>query len=282
VAALLEELLARLLDMKKSVRARVVENAQFLLQSEVVTMRKIGTLGLLMALGLFVLTGCTTAQKYAAGGGLIGGAIGAAVGHHEVAEGIVIGAATGGLLGALVGDYKEVRDLKAEMEKLNNRIKDLESQLKAKDDEIARLQKEIEDLKARQICEKIELSNDVLFSPGKNVLTAKGKDVLKNVVAHISSAYPGKTIVVEGHTDSDPIKRSHWKSNWELGSGRALSVLHYLVDDGKIDPALISAQTFSKYHPVADNSTKAGKAQNRRSVITILSGPMKSTPETAK
>lgn len=247
-------------------------------------MRKIATLGLLMALGLFALTGCTTVQKYAAGGGLIGGAIGAAVGHHEVCEGIAIGAVSGGLLGALVGDAIDENREKKEIADLNAKIKNLENELKAKQDLIDKLQKEIEELKARGVCEKIELSNDVLFAPGKNILTAKGKEILKKVADHIKSAYPGKTIVIEGYTDSDPIKHSRklWKSNWELGAGRALSVLHFVIKEGSIDPTLVSAQTFGEYHPKADNTTKAGKAQNRRSVITVLSMPPERKVEEVK
>jgi chemotaxis protein MotB len=75
--------------------------------------------------------------------------------------------------------------------------------------------------------------------------------------------------MVEGHTDSDPIRHSGWKSNWELGAARSLTVLHYLADKAGVDPAMMSAATFSKYQPVAGNDNAQGKAQNRRAVIVI-------------
>lgn len=251
-------------------------------------MRKIATLGLLLALGLFALTGCTTVQKYSAAGGVVGAAIGGPWANNSgtisTAGGIAIGAASGGLLGALVGDAIEECKEKKEKAEFEAKIADLENQLKAKDEMIAKLQKEIDDLKARGVCEKIELSNDVLFASGKNVLTKAGKETLTKVINHIKSAYPGKTIVVEGYTDADPIKRTRkmWKSNWELGAGRALSVLHFMIKEGSMDPKMISAQTFGEFQPKADNTTKAGKAQNRRSVITVLAQPLERRTEEVK
>ena len=65
------------------------------------------------------------------------------------------------------------------------------------------------------------------------------------------------------------IQVSPWKTNWELGSARALAVLHYLVDNHGFDPRRISATTYGEHHPVAVNSTEEGRAQNRRAVIVL-------------
>ena len=75
---------------------------------------------------------------------------------------------------------------------------------------------------------------------------------------------------IEGHTDNVPIKYSGWKSNWELSSARAMSVLHYLIDDHGINPPRLSATGYGEYHPVETNDTAEGRQKNRRVEIVIL------------
>jgi chemotaxis protein MotB len=74
---------------------------------------------------------------------------------------------------------------------------------------------------------------------------------------------------IEGHTDNDPIKKSGWKSNWELSTARALSVLHYLSEQSVNEPRL-SAIGYGEYRPVASNDIKDGRQKNRRVEIVIL------------
>jgi len=77
-------------------------------------------------------------------------------------------------------------------------------------------------------------------------------------------------IGIEGHTDNVPIKHSGWKSNWELATARALSVLHYLENEQGISGERLSAIGYGEYRPVASNETKDGRKQNRRVEIVIL------------
>jgi chemotaxis protein MotB len=81
---------------------------------------------------------------------------------------------------------------------------------------------------------------------------------------------PENQIGIEGHTDNEPIKYSGWKSNWELSTARALSVLHYLIDEKGISPYRISAIGYGEYRPVTSNNTKEGRQLNRRVEIVIL------------
>jgi len=249
-------------------------------------MRRIATVGLLvvLALALAMATGCTWSQKGAAAGGVVGGVVGGIVGASSgpasAGGGAAIGLAAGGLAGALAGsvkDYNEMKDKDAQIANLLN-------ELKARDEMIAKLKKEIADLKARppREIERIEISDSVLFASGKAVLTAKGKEVLKKAANYVKETYPGKTIIIEGHTDTDPIKISKWKSNWELGAARALAVLHFVLKESSMDPKTMSAQTFGEYQPKADNATKEGKSKNRRSAIVVLESPPKQRIEEVK
>jgi chemotaxis protein MotB len=58
-------------------------------------------------------------------------------------------------------------------------------------------------------------------------------------------------------------------TNWELSAARAINVSKFLQEQG-IDPANLSAAAFAEHKPVADNSTKEGRAKNRRIEITLV------------
>ena len=241
---------------------------------------------LAVVLSLVMTVGCSTTQKWMAGGAVIGGTVGgiwaAHGGYLNAGEGIAVGAVTGAAVGGLVGNVveekewqKRIDEKQAEIDKLTAENTQLKGQLADANRRIAELEAELAKLKeelakAKTVCAEISLGADVLFRPGSAVLSETGKKALDEAAAKLKSQYGGKFIMVEGHTDSDPIQHSRWKSNWELGAARALAMLHYLGGKG-MDPAKMSAATFSQYQPISDNGTADGKAKNRRAVIVIYS-----------
>jgi chemotaxis protein MotB len=78
---------------------------------------------------------------------------------------------------------------------------------------------------------------------------------------------------IEGHTDNIPIHSAQMASNWELSTARATELVRILIIDHSFAPARLSAAGYAEYHPVASNLTAAGRAQNRRVDIVILSTP---------
>ena len=145
---------------------------------------------------------------------------------------------------------------------------------------------------------KLELVDQILFPVGEAELTDKGRDVLAKVGAALKEV--DKQIWVQGHTDDQPIiikkpkpepakpaaklprgakapaKAAPAKkpdrpdavlaftTNWELSAARALTVVHYLQDEAKVDPARLAAVAFSQYRPVSKV-----KAKNRRIEIVL-------------
>jgi chemotaxis protein MotB len=109
-----------------------------------------------------------------------------------------------------------------------------------------------------------------LYDSGKAKLRSEAYPILDKVARILTENVPEHNIGIEGHTDNEPIKYSGWKSNWELSTGRALSVLHYLVDEKGISPHRVSAIGYGEYRPVASNETKEGRQMNRRVEIVIL------------
>jgi flagellar motor protein MotB len=110
----------------------------------------------------------------------------------------------------------------------------------------------------------VRVPGDVVFDAGKATVREQAKSTLDKVAAALKKDYSGKQIRVEGHTDSDPIKVSRWKSNNELSVARADAVKKYLVSKG-VDANMVSVQGFG-----ADKPKSNDKAQNRRVEIVVV------------
>jgi len=115
----------------------------------------------------------------------------------------------------------------------------------------------------------IVLPADINFGSGSKELTPAGKKALDQVIRELQGSFGGHSVRIEGHTDADPIKRSNFKDNWELGSERALSVLRHLSAGG-IAAERLTAATRGETMPVADNKSDKGKARNRRVEVVVL------------
>ncbi|MFH1045826.1 MAG: OmpA family protein [Candidatus Omnitrophota bacterium] len=115
----------------------------------------------------------------------------------------------------------------------------------------------------------ITFVDSVLFDSGKDLLRTESFGTMDKVVSVCNTIVADRGIGIEGHTDNQPIKYSGWKSNWELSSARATSVLHYLLEKGVV-PERLSATGYGEYHPKAGNNTEEGRQKNRRVEIVIL------------
>jgi len=160
-------------------------------------------------------------------------------------------------------DLEKISRLKSELSELERAQAELEDKLR----------QEIEDQLVKvQMLERglvITLVAEVLFDSGKAELKTASLGTLSKVSNVLNTTVKDLNVGIEGHTDNEPIKRSGWKSNWELSSARALSVLHYLVDSAGVAPVRLSGIAYGEYHPIADNGTKEGRRKNRRVEIVI-------------
>ena len=114
----------------------------------------------------------------------------------------------------------------------------------------------------------VTLPNTILFDSGKASLKSATSAELDHILSVVKQKYAGKEIDVVGHTDTDPIKKSPWKDNWELSAQRALSVSRYIIQHG-ISEEQVRAAGCGPARPVASNSTAVGKAKNRRVEIVV-------------
>jgi len=161
-------------------------------------------------------------------------------------------------------DAQKIKDLSAQLDDLSAAKKLLED----------RLSGEIQDKQVKlQMMEKglvITVVGDLLFDSGKAKIKSEAFPLLNKVAAVLKENMAQFQVGIEGHTDNTPIKHSGWKSNWELSSARALSVLHYLEKKEEIAPERLSAIGYGEFQSVASNDTREGRKLNRRVEIVIL------------
>ena len=108
------------------------------------------------------------------------------------------------------------------------------------------------------------------FASGSAELSSNFKPVLKIIRQQLRDI-DGK-IIVEGHTDDDPIATSRFRSNWALSSARAVSVAHGLFEDPEIDQARFQIAGYAETKPLVSNANRAGKARNRRVEVIVNQG----------
>ena len=105
------------------------------------------------------------------------------------------------------------------------------------------------------------------FRSGSAELTDSGKAALSQVAQQLK-AKPGFILVVDGHTDSDPISKSNNASNWELSGKRAAAVTDYLVKAGVCDGQNAFLRGFGEFRPISNE-----KARYRRVEIYAFDAP---------
>ena len=213
-------------------------------------MKRLKSLAVALCAAL-VLAGCNMSNQgkgalIGAGGGAgLGAIVGAIAGNTAI--GAVIGGAVGAGAGALIG--KKMDKAKKEAEAVQN------AQVEA-----------VTDANGLEAV-KVTFDSGILFATGKAELSTTAKTSLFQF-ANVLKNNADCDVAVQGYTDNAGWKNStaaqSQQKNLELSQQRAQSVTNYLLSQG-VSPAQIrSTQGFGESNPVADNSTAAGKAQNRR------------------
>lgn len=115
----------------------------------------------------------------------------------------------------------------------------------------------------------VSMEEKLLFSSGSWQVSEEGLKAL-NEIAVVLSNNPDIDIMVEGHTDNVKLQgKNQIKDNWDLSVMRATSITKALLNDSGISPTRIIPCGRGEYMPIADNSTKEGKAKNRRTEIIL-------------
>ena len=171
-------------------------------------------------------------------------------------------------------------------EDLLSQIRGQNLQLAAKDIQIDRLKKDLQDAGQKPASnggktatgwekglagDKVTVGSDILFASGQATLTKAGKAALNKIARDLKSTYAGLPVRVYGFTDNDPIRKTRklWADNLDLSANRAMAVTRYLIRMG-IKAETIETIGMGATRFVTSNATKAGKAKNRRVEIIVL------------
>ncbi len=208
---------------------------------------------LTFAMCLAVIVSCNNTGKGAliggGGGAILGGVIGNIIGKDSKAT--AIGAAIGGAVGAGAGAL-----------------------IGKKMDKAAAAAAEIENAKVEEVTDanglkavKVSFDSGILFNTGKADLQASAKHALSDF-AGVLKTYNDTDIAIQGYTDNQGWRGStaeqSYQKNKDLSLKRAQSVSNYLTSQGVSYGQIKSCDGYGEDNPVADNSTAAGQAQNRR------------------
>lgn len=206
-----------------------------------------------------------------------------------VAVGVLVALATVGCVSPQVLRDKdnEIATLREERTRLKKELRDKDSELQALELALAdagraqpiesaaplgdfqELRDQGIDVSSRDGNLVISIPAEITFASGKAELSKQGREALTSVARRLSRDYGGHVYWVEGHTDTDPISKSKFESNRALSIARAMSVLHFLVEDCGIPDSQCVVAGHGEYQPLAANSSSSGKAKNRRVEIVV-------------
>jgi chemotaxis protein MotB len=121
----------------------------------------------------------------------------------------------------------------------------------------------------RIVGDRFVFQSEVFFDTGQAQLLPEGRaelDKLAAALIELDKQIPVEiawVLRVDGHTDVRPINSPLFKSNWELSSARAISVVQYLISLGVPAQRLVAAG-FAEFQPLDLGATEDAYKRNRR------------------
>jgi chemotaxis protein MotB len=175
-------------------------------------------------------------------------------------------------------EKKRQEELQKEMDR-QAAIKAAKEQLQAElaeqlDDLQAALDQEIADglvtLERKESSIIVRIQEKGSFGSGSARLDPEFHEVMARI-SQVLASKPGR-ITVSGHTDNIPISTGRFRSNWELSSARAVTVLHSMLRNKDIAEDRVVVEGLSDTRPLVDNNSPQNRAKNRRVELIISRG----------
>lgn len=167
----------------------------------------------------------------------------------------------------------ELRAREARVAELEKILRDQKEAVKALKERIAKALKGF-DGSGLKVVEKngrvyVSMDEKLLFESGRTEVSPRGREALAEL-AKVLAVEKDLSVMVEGHTDNVPLSGSGpIKDNWDLSVLRATSIVKIILQNPGVDPRRILPAGRGEFTPVADNSTREGRALNRRTDIII-------------
>ncbi len=166
------------------------------------------------------------------------------------------------------------QDLDARERGARSRVQTLEQRLAARQasggSKLDALRKELKgvDVTVRGNRLSLGINNTITFTSGSTQLKSTASGLLKNVAKVLKRDFPARRIIIEGHTDADPIRRTknRFRDNRHLSVERADAVARFLIKNCGIKDSVVVVAGYGQHQPLSKAGEKAG---NRRVEIVI-------------
>ncbi|MBR2501981.1 MAG: OmpA family protein [Rikenellaceae bacterium] len=175
---------------------------------------------------------------------------------------------------------QELQRNQADLEERSQRVEELESLLKAREEAIAAIRRQVSDallgfegkgltISTRDGKVYVSMEDKLLFRSGSYEIGRDGEKAVRDL-AKVLAANPDINVMVEGHTDDVRYTpNAYLKDNLDLSAKRATTVVRLLLENKEIAPERIVAAGRGESLPVADGKTAEARAKNRRTEIIL-------------
>lgn len=174
----------------------------------------------------------------------------------------------------------ENAELIAELQVKNQKMNTLEASVNATKNQLDELKNKISNAlkqfegKGMNVTQRdgkiyVSVENSLLFPSGSWKVQSKAKPAIENL-AKVLEQDQDLNLLIEGHTDNVKYNSTGvLEDNWDLSVKRATSIVKELLKNPKLEESRITAAGRGEFNPIGDNTTKQGRAQNRRIEIII-------------
>ena len=175
---------------------------------------------------------------------------------------------------------KKIGERENELEERITRVEVLETLISNQQEAMQMLKKTLADallnfedkgltVEARDGKVYVSMENKLLFKSGSWEVESEGKKAISSL-GKVLAENPDISILIEGHTDNVPYQgKGPLKGNWDLSTKRATSIVTLLLTHKEILPQNLTAAGRGEFLPVAPNSSKDGRAINRRIEVVL-------------
>ena len=175
---------------------------------------------------------------------------------------------------------QKIGERENELEERITRVEELETLISNQQEAMQMLKKTLTDallnfedkgltVEARDGKVYVSMENKLLFKSGSWEVESEGKKAISSL-GKVLAENPDVSILIEGHTDNVPYQgKGPLKGNWDLSTKRATSIVRLLLTNKEILPQNLTAAGRGEFLPVAPNSSKNGRAINRRIEVVL-------------
>ena len=174
----------------------------------------------------------------------------------------------------------ELQRNQSDLEERSQRVEELEAMLKAREEAIATIRRQVSDallgfegkgltISTRDGKVYVSMEDKLLFRSGSYEIGREGEKAVRDL-AKVLAANPDINVMVEGHTDDVRYTpNAYLKDNLDLSAKRATTVVRLLLENKDIAPERIVAAGRGESLPIAEGKTAEARAKNRRTEIIL-------------